>query len=206
MKSIRPIVLSAVLSLAGSALAQSPSPDEGATPPNGDPPAGNAPAKPPAPPQQGLPPPPNEDGPQPNTPPPPNGAVAQQGPADEGQQTAPTGAPDGQWVYTNQYGWTWMPYADEYTYTPEGETGTPSMYLYSTGGGWGWVAAPWIWGIGPRPYFAYRSWYRPGHYGWYGQRGWHHPFPGGARLRFGAPHPYGHFSTGGHGGGNHRAH
>jgi hypothetical protein len=25
---------------------------------------------------------------------------------------------DGQWVYTQQYGWVWMPYGSQYTYEP----------------------------------------------------------------------------------------
>src|SRR5262245_9047257 len=43
----------------------------------------------------------------------------------------PAAAPiDGQWVYTEQYGWVWMPYAQAYTYVPA--DGDPMMYVYGS--------------------------------------------------------------------------
>ncbi|HET6336641.1 MAG TPA: hypothetical protein VFG30_25635, partial [Polyangiales bacterium] len=58
--------------------------------------------------EQRLPPPPDEDAPRIDTP---------------GTQltASPPQAPpvDGQWVYTSQYGWVWMPYSQSYTYVPD---------------------------------------------------------------------------------------
>jgi hypothetical protein len=75
----------------------------------------------------------------------------------------------GQWVYTQQYGWIWMPYGDQYAYTPQDTGGTvyPSEYVYYPAYGWTWISAPWIWGWGPRVYFSVG----PRFYGWF-----HHPF------------------------------
>lgn len=115
----------------------------------------------------------------------------------------------GQWVYTSQYGWVWMPYGDQYVYEPprSGSSqpsdadedlayssewaappgsyvypqGTyvvdagayPYSYVYYPAYGWTWVISPWIWGVGPRPYFGA---YGPRRYAWYSrprfQRGW----------------------------------
>jgi hypothetical protein len=80
----------------------------------------------------------------------------------------------GQWVYTAQYGWVWMPHAAAYTYLPAGAY--PDMYLYVPAYGWRWVVAPWVWGIGPRPYFgvygfARFPWYGRGYGRWYGFHG-----------------------------------
>jgi hypothetical protein len=101
----------------------------------------------------------------------------------------------GQWVYTAQYGWVWMPYGAAYTYLPAGAY--PDMYLYVPAYGWRWVVAPWVWGIGPSPYFGVYGWARFPWYGhgfgrWYGfrggpvwaSRGWGHPGWYGV-----APHP-----------------
>ncbi len=77
------------------------------------------------------------------------------------QEAAPA---SGQWVYTSQYGWVWMPYGDTYTYLPT-DGGAPDMYVYYPSVGWCWVVAPWIWGWGAAPYFGI---YGTGHYGWYG--------------------------------------
>src|SRR5512138_2435200 len=46
------------------------------------------------------------------------------------QQPAPqvsSSIPPGQWVYTQQYGWIWMPYGDAYTYAPADGYGQPYM-------------------------------------------------------------------------------
>jgi hypothetical protein len=88
-----------------------------------------------------------------------------------------TGA--GQWVYTEQYGWVWMPYGDQYTYEGTAYDASPYAYVYQPSYGWTWLAAPWIWGWGAYPYFGvngawgfgwYRGLYRGG-YGWGGYRG-----------------------------------
>lgn len=87
--------------------------------------------------------------------------------------------PTGQWVYTHQYGWVWMPYGRQYV--DEGTYGadSPYEYVYSVSIGWSWVAAPWLWGWGAYPYFGvwgpshfswYRGLYRSG-YGWGHYRG-----------------------------------
>ncbi|MGZ6125196.1 MAG: hypothetical protein ACXWLR_09575 [Myxococcales bacterium] len=88
-------------------------------------------------------------------------------------------APSGQWVYTSQYGWVWMPYGQQYV--DEGTYGadTPYQYIYTARLGWAWCAAPWLWGWGAYPYFGvpgpyrfgwYRGLYRSG-YGWGHYRG-----------------------------------
>ena len=59
---------------------------------------------------------------------------------------------DGQWVYSSQYGWLWMPHAQAYTYvTP---AGAPYEYVYYPSFGWQWVYAPWVFGWGPTPYWG----------------------------------------------------
>ena len=106
--------------------------------------------------------------------------------------TAVAPAPaSGQWVYTSQYGWVWMPYGAGYTYLPAGAY--PDMYVYFPVYGWRWVVAPWVWGIGPRPYFGVYGWARFGWYGhgfgrWYGYRGG----PVWAGRGWGRPGWYGH--------------
>jgi len=94
--------------------------------------------------------------------------------------TAPTTqeAPQGQWVYTAQYGWVWMPYGDRYTHVVV-EDDTALMYLYYPVVGWCWVDAPWLWGWGPRPHFGI---YGTLHFGWWGHGygrwyGWSRPYP-----------------------------
>lgn len=74
----------------------------------------------------------------------------------------------GQWVYTEQYGWLYMPYGSGYTYAPADGAGEPSMYVYDTTGGWRWVVAPWLWGWGPLPYFGIHG---GSHFAWDGH-GW----------------------------------
>ena len=67
-----------------------------------------------------------------------------------------------------------MPYGAGYTYLPA--SAYPDMYVYYPAYGWRWVVAPWVWGIGPRPYFgvyggARFGWYGHGYGRWYGYRG-----------------------------------
>jgi hypothetical protein len=69
----------------------------------------------------------------------------------------------GQWVYTNQYGWIWMPYSASYTYVAGADVAY--TYAYYPRFGWRWVSSPWVVGMGPTP-----RWGRLGatHYAWYG--------------------------------------
>jgi hypothetical protein len=71
-------------------------------------------------------------------------------------QPAPTA---GQWVYTAQYGWVWMPYGSQYV-----DEAGPCAYVFAVGFGWRWVAAPWVWGWGAYPYFGV---WGPAHFAWY---------------------------------------
>ena len=88
-------------------------------------------------------------------------------------QPAAAETPSGQWVYTDQYGWVWIPYGDVYTYVPQSGDGEPYEYVYYPYYGWCWVAAPWIWGVGPWPYFGA---YGAVHFGWYGYGYWRTPW------------------------------
>lgn len=84
----------------------------------------------------------------------------------------PAGVPDGHWVYTQQYGWLFMPYGDAYWYAPPGGVGQPIQYAYYPTRGWLWVSAPWIWGIGPWPWFGQVG---PANFGWYASGWWRVP-------------------------------
>jgi hypothetical protein len=117
-----------------------------------------------------------------------------------GAQSAPVSPPPnqtGQWVYTSQYGWVWMPYGQRYV--DEGTYGaaSPYQYVYCVGVGWSWVAAPWLWGWGAYPYFGV---WGPSHFAWY--RGLYRSGYGWGRYRGGSPRGY---SSGGYarGGANH---
>lgn len=133
-----------------------------------------------------------------------NGPTSEYGSTNNGAPDQTVMSPDGsttggQWVFTDQYGWVWMPYAQGYTYVVPG--GNPYMFVFSLGLGWHWVIAPWIYGFGPRPYWGYYGprpffWYRhpwfsvPRYWGGYGYRG--HTYYGGPRF-------YGHgYSPGYH--------
>jgi len=129
-------------------------------------PSSPAPAEaPPAPPAQ-LPAPPQQ--------PVQNAAPQWSEPAPEAAQPVPTAAAQGQWVYTQQYGWVWMPYGSQYTYAPTQAGVYPSEYVYSPSYGWSWVTAPWVFGWGVAPYFGV---YGASHFGWYNHYwaggGWH---------------------------------
>ena len=151
--------------------------------------------------------------PPPTTPPPPPPAVLPKPPSEQPQGTSrQKPAEDGQWVYTEQYGWVWMPYGDKYTHLPP-DGSPPNMYVYYPDAGWCWVVAPWLWGWGPMPYFGL---FGPHYYGWYGvglgrwhgfggpyrSWGWHgRAYWGGGRWN-GVSRSYGAFGRGGgfHGG------
>jgi len=119
-------------------------------------------------------------------PPPPPNDEAQRAPSESGvgagsMPAAPSGS-DGQWVFTQQYGWVWMPY--DARYTSEGSSGdeTPYAYVYEPSEGWTWCAAPWVWGWGAYPYFGARG---PGRFGWY--KGLMHAGYGWGSYRGGGP-------------------
>ncbi len=125
-------------------------------------------------------------------PPPPSQAPA---PAPAG----PSAPVTGQWVYTNQYGWVWMPYGAAYTHVPPGGS-PPVMYLYEPAYGWCWVDAPWVWGWGPRPFFGVLGpirfgWWGNGYGHWYGYRGGYRNWGRrGWRGGFARPYPRGYRS------------
>ena len=85
-------------------------------------------------------------------------------PSDDAQAAAPQGPSDGQWVYTDQYGWVFMPYGDQYVDEADASDETPFAFVYCPGNGWSWVAAPWLWGWGAYPYFGVLG---PSHFGWF---------------------------------------
>ncbi len=114
---------------------------------------------------------------------------------------APAPAPPaGQWVYTTQYGWVWLPYAQNYTYVnPAADTAY--MYVYYPAYGWSWVASPWVLGIGPVPYWGVHGrvgfvWYS---HPWFHAYGYYHHgvyAPGYHAYR---PGYHGGYHGGGHG-------
>lgn len=124
------------------------------------------------------------DAPPAQPPPPPMAQPPPPAPAPSAApQPQPVAGPAGQWVYTNQYGWIWIPYAQEYTYIPGDLQVFPDQYVYYPAYGWRWVVAPWVYGYGPAPYWGTlgprsfvwysRPWFRVGGYwGWGAYRGW----------------------------------
>ncbi len=139
-------------------------------------------------------------------PPPPEAAPAEAAP--EAQAAADQAQADGQWLYTDQYGWIWAPYGDQYSSIPSSEDSDPYEYCYEPNYGWTWLAAPWIFGWGPWPYFGYGGVARFGWYGRYwsggnlsGHRGSGAGRPGANRggSVHGVPPPPRHSSEGGHG-------
>jgi len=120
----------------------------GAPPQAMEPPTAPPDIQPPAPPQQ-PPAPPVQDQAQ----------FQMQQPAGPAQGTG-----GGQWVYTSEYGWIWMPYGNQYTYEGAANDAYPYSYVYYPSYGWTWLAAPWVWGWGPYPYFGIRG---PMGFGWY---------------------------------------
>lgn len=158
--------------------------------------------EPPGPPPSEAPPPPPMAPPPQTAPPGAAAAPGQQAPAQG--PAAPRPAGTGQWVFTDQYGWVWMPYGDRYTYLPP-DGATPSMYVYYPEAGWCWVVAPWLWGLGPRPYFVagprFYLWFGVGlgrwygfagpyrHWGWPGRAYWHGGGWHGVNRVYGGPGP-----------------
>jgi hypothetical protein len=123
-----------------------------------DAPAQKAPAPPPPAETQPQPPPaPQAEPTQPTPPPPPTGET--QPPPPPGSQAAPQYPPapqvteqmaaQGEWVYTTQYGWTWVPNGS----TAMSVGVQPYVYLFAPAYGWRWFVSPW--GVGP---FYYGAW------------------------------------------------
>src|SRR4051812_15365813 len=132
----------------------------------------------------------------PAPPPPPQAA-----PADYYAAAAPAPAPSGQWVYTNQYGWVWMPYGANYTYVAG--PGVAYSYTYYPRFGWRWVSAPWVIGYGPSPFWGRLG---PSRFAWYGHPGFRGYAHGGwsGRPVFRSPVAHVAWHGGGfHGGGFH---
>jgi hypothetical protein len=97
-------------------------------------------------------------------------------------QAAPADA-NGQWVYTAQYGWVWMPYGAGYTYVSTDEASDPYMYVYYPSFGWRWLEAPWVFGWGPSPYWG--SW-GCGRFAWYSHPWFNsHEYRGSRHSRYG---------------------
>ncbi|HXX70175.1 MAG TPA: hypothetical protein VEK07_23550 [Polyangiaceae bacterium] len=131
----------------------------------------------------------------------------------------------GQWVYTDQYGWVWVPAGTDTSAVGD----EPYAYLYAPAYGWTWLVSPWGWG--PFTYGYWPLWgsyrYIPRHYGYgpygYGRglgwgwgpgrvgpgvRPWGPPVHGGywggghpGGGTFGGGHPGGTFGGGHYGGG-----
>ena len=128
----------------------------------------------------------------PAPPPPPQGPSAAQTPA--------PAVPDGQWTYTSQYGWLWIPYGQPYTYVYTGSD-VSYEYVYYPAFGWCWVSSPWVFGIGPSPYWGVHgrvgfAWYA---HPWFQSRFVHR----GGGYSHAAPRYSAHASAGFHGGGFH---
>lgn len=104
-----------------------------------------APAPQQSPPQQYAP------APQQYTPPPPQ-------PAQPAANSWVYSYPSGQWVYSSDRGWIWVPAGASATLVD----GVPYTYLYTAGSGWNWYVSPW--GFGPYRFGAWarRPWYPPG--------------------------------------------
>ena len=142
-------------------------------------PAGAAPSPPAQPPQPTAPPQSSGEGPLPPLP----SQAPKYAPApDDGAPPAAEWTvvhPSGQWVFTSEYGWIWVPNGAGSVAVE----GTPYVYLYTPSYGWTWYVSPW--GIGP---YRYGVWVRhPWHpVGWRG--GWvAHP---NVVVRIGG-HPHG---------------
>jgi hypothetical protein len=114
--------------------------------------------------------PPSSQPPPPPTSPPP---TAQPMEPHAGVANSTPGSPGvpGEWVNTNQYGWVWVPYDQQYTHVVE-DSGVAYEFVYYPSFGWRWVVAPWVLGIGPGPYFMHG----PRRFAWYA-RPWFHAHP-----------------------------
>lgn len=124
----------------------------------------------------------------------PPGETAGQAPAPITPQTT-----NGQWTYTSQYGWVYLPYNQSYTHvSPDGSLAY--QYAYYPAQGWVWLESPWVLGWGPRPYWGY---YGYNHFAWYAHP-WFHvgvAYGGHFGYRTGFGHIHGAAAYGRHGGG-----
>ena len=131
---------------------------------------------------------PSVSAPIPTTPPPvekpaPTPVPAPPAPRDQAGPEASAVAPEvpaGQWVYTHQYGWVYAPYAQAYTYVPP-DASTAQMFVWRVGVGWAWLLSPWVFSLGPRPYWGA---YGPRYFAWHA-RPWFRPHvvqPAGPRF------------------------
>jgi len=150
----------------------------------------SVPLQPPAPPPKETPPPPVTQ-----APPPPHAQPIEPPPAANAPRPAAPAvrAPAGQWVYTQQYGWLWMPYEQAYTHVVP-DAALAYMFVYYPAFGWRWVVAPWVLGFGVAPYWGAlgpvhfvwyaRPWFRIGvpYYPYRGP-GWRHPPTSGRPFR-----------------------
>ena len=107
-------------------------------------------------------------------------------------------------MYTDQYGWVWIPYAREYTYVAT--EGYPYSYCYYPSYGWMWLYSPWVFGWGPGPYWGV---YGRGYFAWYAHpwfaRPYYYPRGGyNGGFRAGAPVRAGYYRGGAVGGGGYR--
>jgi len=71
--------------------------------------------------------------------------------------------PAGQWTYTQQYGWLWMPYDQRYTYVVDSASLAYEYVWYPTFG-WSWVVSPWVLGLGVAPFWGAGG---PMRFAWY---------------------------------------
>jgi hypothetical protein len=78
--------------------------------------------------------------------------------------------PSGQWVFTQEYGWMWLPHDQMYAQVVEnshsrfGYSSVAYEYAYYPAFGWRWVVAPWILRFGAVPYWGALG---PAHFAWY---------------------------------------
>ncbi len=94
-------------------------------------------------------------------------------PQDTSQDAPPAPPPSsgGQWIFTDDYGWVWAPYGDQYLTYAAGDASSDLCtyeYLYYPTTGWTWLAAPWVEGLGVAPYFGRKG---SRHFSWSGAAG-----------------------------------
>jgi len=129
-----PVALALFLGAQGASAQQQPAPQP---PPPAPAQAQNAAPPPPSPPPQAAP----SPAPQGEAAPPPSQWVVS--------------AANGQWVFTSDYGWIWVPAGASTRIVG----GVPYSYLYTPASGWTWYVSPW----GPGRY----------HYGVWVRHAWH---------------------------------
>lgn len=194
---ILPTALSLAMLGSSAAVAQEQPADSAAQSQPSVQPAGPAPDQlPPTPPDNPAP--PSYQGEVPPAPPAPTAAQVDPG--------------SGQWVYTSQYGWVWMPYAQNYTYVTPDESNVYTFLYYPTFG-WRWVYAPWVLGVGPWPYWGFHGvipfyWHAHPYYWRARPYAWGaHPYAWGGHPYYGrGPAEHGHMGPPEHGGPHYSGH